>query len=41
MSAPVGSVSNQLIINYGILRSGTEKQIKEPTSLTVIFDTQD
>jgi hypothetical protein len=30
MSAPVGSVSNQLIINYGILRSGTEKLRSQP-----------
>jgi hypothetical protein len=25
VSTPVGSVSNQLIMNYGLLRSGTEK----------------
>jgi hypothetical protein len=30
MSAPVGSVSNHLVVNYGILRSGTAKLRSQP-----------
>jgi hypothetical protein len=35
MYAPVGSVSSQLIVNYGNLRSGTKK-LRSPNSLDFV-----